>query len=154
MNNTIKYLSAICNQNARIEVLMSTQEIPADTMAGVNFALSLTAHLLDELEQKDYSPAYMEMQVDRLIKRVDNIIASMPTIIHYRGIVAKISLGSKGYECKVTDRLGNDLRWLLNTNYLPIAIDRAESHFDGAIACLRGFSTTGEFFGRMYGYGI
>lgn len=76
------------------------------------------------------------------------------TIIQYRGITAEIFQGSKGFECKVTDSYGNDLNWFVYADSMPEAIATAKRSFDGAIACLRGFTTTGEFFDRMRGYRV
>jgi hypothetical protein len=69
----IKYLQTLCDLNARIEVLTSTRKLPNKIMASVNHALSMIAHLLDELEQPHYNSTYMERQLADLVKRV-NII--------------------------------------------------------------------------------
>lgn len=72
MNKTI-YLNTLCDQNVRIDVLTSARKLPNKIMASVNHALSMIAHLLDELEQPHYNSAYMERQLADLVKRV-NII--------------------------------------------------------------------------------
>lgn len=72
MNKTI-YLNTLCDQNARIDVLTIARKLPNKTMASVNHALSMIAHLLDELEQPHYNSAYMERQLIALVQRV-NII--------------------------------------------------------------------------------
>lgn len=70
---TITYLRTICEQHTKIEVLTSVQRLPNKTMAKVNHALSMIAHLLDELEQPQYSSTYMERQLADLVKRVNAI---------------------------------------------------------------------------------
>jgi hypothetical protein len=70
---TIKYLRTICEQHTRIEGFTNAKRLPNVTMAKVNHALSMIAHLLDELEQPHYNSAYMERQLVDLTKRV-NII--------------------------------------------------------------------------------
>jgi hypothetical protein len=72
MNKTI-YLNTLCDLNARIDMLTSIQRLPNKTMAEVNHALSMIAHLLDELEQPHYNSTYMERQLADLVQRV-NII--------------------------------------------------------------------------------
>lgn len=72
MNKTI-YLNTLCDQNARIDMLTSIQRLPNKTMASVNHALSMIAHLLDELEQPHYNSAYMERQLVALVQRVNTI---------------------------------------------------------------------------------
>lgn len=70
---TITYLRTICEQHTRIDELTNARKLPNETMAKVNHALALIAHLLDELQQPHYSHVYMESQLADLIKRV-NII--------------------------------------------------------------------------------
>jgi hypothetical protein len=70
---TITYLRTICEQHTRIEELTSAKKLPNKTMAKVNHALSLIAHLLDELQCPQYNSAYMERQLVDLAKRVDII---------------------------------------------------------------------------------
>lgn len=149
MNNTIKYLSIICDQNARIEVLTSAQKLPNSILEKVNYALSLSAHLLDELEHPQYNSVYFERQLADLVKRVDIIIASAPTIIHHRSCIAKITTCNDGYNCYIMDRLGNDVEWILYATTISEAIIEVERHFDKAIAYFRGFTTIGEFYKRI-----
>ena len=70
---TITYLRTICEQHTKIEVLTSTKRLPNKIMASVNHALSMIAHLLDELEQPHYNSTYMERQLADLVKRVNTI---------------------------------------------------------------------------------
>jgi hypothetical protein len=53
--------------------LTSAKKLPNKTMAKVNHALSLIAHLLDELQCPQYNSSYMERQLVDLAKRVDII---------------------------------------------------------------------------------
>lgn len=153
MNDTIRNLSILCSQRARIDEI-DRHSLPHELHTRLMHALCMNEHLICELEYPTESQAYFKRELANLAIEVDAIFDALPTIIFYRSITAEIFKGSNGYECKVTDRHGNDLRWFLYADNLAEARAKAERHFDGAIACLRGFSTTGEFFGRMNGYGI
>jgi hypothetical protein len=65
---TITYLRTICEQHIKIDELTKAQKLPNKTMAKVNHALALIAHLLDELQHPHYSSTYMENQLDDLAK--------------------------------------------------------------------------------------
>lgn len=70
---TIPYLLTLCDQNSKLESLIDGRRLPNKIMASVNHALSMIAHLLDELEQPHYNSTYMERQLVDLTKRVDAI---------------------------------------------------------------------------------
>jgi hypothetical protein len=148
----IKYLNILCAQNARIDELFNTRGLSPKTYERMNHTLSMCGHLLDELQYPTESIEYFERCLAELVSEVDALFAFMPTIVHYRGITAEICKGENDYSCKVTDRHGNDLRWYINAGSMPQAIAKAERYFDNAIACLRGFCTSDEFYGRMHGY--
>ena len=150
----IPYLKAICTQGARLEVLSNAENLPYEAVQRAEHALILIDHLLAEIQCPQYSHAYMERQLDELERRVDFIADSIPVFIKYRGITAEICKCPKGYACTVTDRHDNKVRWFINAISMERAKIKAKRHFDGAIACLRGFSTTSEFHNRIYGYSI
>lgn len=143
------YLKTICDQNARLEVFVNTPNLSNETLAKVNHSLALCSHLLDELLYlKPDTTGYIDHILADLVKRVD----SLPAIVQHRGITAEICKCPQGYACTVRDAHNNDLRWYVNANSMPQAVAVSERYFDAAIACLRGFTTTGEFYGRMHGY--
>lgn len=148
----IKHLSIICEQNARIDELYNTRGLSPKTYERMNHALSMCGHLLDELQYPTETIEYLERQLASLVAEVDALFAFMPTIVHYRGITAEICKGEHDYSCKVTDCYGNDLRWYVHATSMAQAVEKASRYFDNAIACLRGFCTKDEFYGRMHGY--
>ncbi len=151
MNKTIKLLNILCSQRVKLGEI-DRDGLPHELHDRIMHISSLHGYILDSLENYTETLEYVEDTLAYITDEIEEIFNALPTIIIYRSITAEIFKGSKGYECKVTDRLGNVLRWFLYANSMPHAIAKAERSFDGAIACLRGFTTTGEFFGRMYGY--
>lgn len=151
----ITYLQTICDLNAKMEVFEKTENLPNEILARLNHALALCSHLLDELLYlKPDTTGYFDNRLADLVKRVDLLSISIEefnsqTVLKYRGITAKIIPCKQGYKCLVVDTYGNDLDWVICANSMPEAVAEVESHFDKAIACLRGFTTIGEFFKRM-----
>lgn len=148
MNKTIKLLNILCSQRVQVEEL-DRADLPHELHDRVMHILSLHAYILDSLENYTETLEYVEDTLAYITDEIEEIFNSLPTIIIYRGITAEIFKGSKGYECKVTDVHGNTLHWFLYSNHLPHAIAKAECSFDNAISYFRGFTTAGEFFGRM-----
>lgn len=148
MQKIIKILNILCSQRVKLDEI-DRDGLPYELHDRIMHVSSLHAHILDALESKTESDSYIERTLAYIDGEIDAIFNALPTVIIYRSITAEIFKGSKGYECKVIDRYGNVLRWFLHANSMHEAIAKAESSFDQAITCLRGFTTTGEFFGRV-----
>ena len=154
MNNTIKYLRILCEQNAKINELFDKDGLSDAIYRRMNGALSMCGHLLDELQYPTESPAYFKHQLANLVAEVDAIFDAIPTRIEYRSITAEITQCRRGYKCLVTDVYGNDVSWFIHANTMPEAVSRAERHFDNAIRYLRGFIILPDFLKRVEEYNV
>lgn len=151
MHKIFKLLNTICSQRGKLAEI-DRDGLPHELHDRIMHVSSLHGYVVDAMESHTETLEYVERTLAYIDEEIEEIFNALPTIIIYRSITAEIFKGSKGHECKVTDRHGNVLRWFLYADSMPHAIAKAERSFDSAIACLRGFTTTGEFFGRMYGY--
>ena len=145
----IPYLNTLCEQNARIDDLFDMDGLTAPIYERMNFALSLCGHLLDELAQPQYNSAYFERQLARLVAEVDALFDISPTTIYRDGLTIQLTPKVWGYDCIITDRLGNDVDWIINAETTSQAIAKAERHLKSATHYLRGFIILPEFLRRV-----
>ena len=144
-----QYLSTLCDQNARIDELFNMDGLTAPIYERMNFALSLCGHLLDELAQPQYNSAYFERQLAKLVAKVDALFDIAPTTIYRDGLTVQLTPNLLGYNCIVTDRLGNDVDWIINAETTSEAIAKAEHHLKSATHYLRGFIILSTFLERV-----
>lgn len=149
MNNTIKCLSILCEQNARIDELFNTDGLTAPIYERMNHALSMCGHLLDELQYPTESPAYFERELANLVADVDALFDIAPATFYRRGVTIQLTPQLWGYDCIMTDRLGNDVDWVINAETTTEAIAKAERHLNSAIHYLRGFIVLSTFLERV-----
>lgn len=142
-------LSILCEQNARIDELFNTDGLTAPIYERMNYALSMCGHLLDELAQPQYNSVYFERQLAKLVAEVDALFDIGPTTFYRRGVTIQLIPQVLGYKCIVTDRLGNDLDWIINAATTPEAAIIAERHLNSAIHYLRGFIILSTFLERV-----
>lgn len=142
-------LNTLCEQNARIDDLFDMDGLTAPIYERMNFALSLCAHLLDELAQPQYNSAYFERQLAKLVAKVDALFDIAPTTLYRDGLTIQLTPNLLGYECIVTDRLGNDVDWIINAETTSQAIAKAERHLKSATHYLRGFIILSDFLERV-----
>lgn len=147
--NKIPYLITLCDQNARIDELFNTDGLTAPIYERMNFALSMCSHLLDELAQPQYNSAYFERQLARLVAEVDALFDIAPTTIYRDGLTIQLTPKLLGYECIITDRLGNDVDWTINAETTTEAVAKAERHLKSATHYLRGFIILSTFLERV-----
>lgn len=67
------------------------------------------------------------------------------------GVTMQLTPRPCGYRCVVTDKLGNNVGWIINAQTMPDAITIAESHLKSAIHYLRGFIILSDFLERVEG---
>lgn len=145
----IKHLNILCNQNARIDELFNMDGLTAPIYERMNHALSMCAHLLDELQYPTESPVYFERELAKLVVDVDALFDISPTIIYRNGITIQLMPQVWGYDCIMTDRLGNDVEWIINALTTSEAITKAERHLKSAKHYLRGFIILPDFLKRV-----
>ena len=147
--NTISHLTTLCDQNARIDELFNTDGLTAPIYERMNHALSMCGHLLDELQCPTDSPAYFERELANLVAEVDALFDIAPITFYKRGITIQLTPKIWGYDCVMTDRLGNDVGWIINATTTSEAVIIAERHLNSAIHYLRGFIILQDFLERL-----